>query len=818
MKNIFIHITIILAILFIADSNAKAQKDVPAGKVYGIIADSLSKQPLELVTVMLKTEKDSLIKTRVSKAGGKFELENLHLKKYNLVILFAGYEKKIVPVTLTDNKINSDFGTIYLSKRVNNLKEVEIKGDKLIIQQKADRIIYDMAADPESKVNNVLSMIHKIPYLSVDADDNVLMKGSSSYKVLINGKPSGMLTNNLKEVLRSMPASTVVRIEVITIPPSKYDAEGMAGIINIITNKKVSDGYKGTLNASEGLPQGGPGVGASFTAQQGKFGINSYGGASMYNEPQTTYTMSRNTTGVDPTTLQQNGYNKSDSKNGYFGAELSYEIDSLNLLSGNFDINDNNYHGLDDQTSVLNGSTGLLQSYDLDNTNHGHRGGFDAAVNYQLGFKSSKNTLLTFSYQYSTYSSNAYTNVDISNPVDYPTPDYNQLNYQDSKEQTIQVDYAHPINKVNMEAGLKAILRNSKSNAEYNSFNATDGLFEPDSALSDMFNYTQDVYGAYNSYQFSLKKWSFNAGLRAEYTDVNADFASNGSNTKQNYFNVIPSLSINKSFKDNSSINFGFTQRLRRPSIYRLNPFVDRSNPDFISTGNPNLRPVIMNIIQLGYSNGGGKKVSVYIGTDYTFFNNLDLQVTSYDPLTQITKTTYGNVGKGGGIEGNLNINYAPVKFYNLSINANALCLFVNGTGDASADKLNRTLSHASLSNGFKFNKGWSMNANFDYYSPTPLSLQGVNNGFASTSLSVNKELVKNKLFFSTGVNNPFTKYRNKRTETDGPGFTQTSDNLAYFRSVNFSINYNFGKLNSDIKKSRKSINNDDVSKSGGGM
>jgi ferric enterobactin receptor len=815
MKKIFTYIITILAILFTVGSSAMAQKDVLTIKIHGIIADSVTKQSLNLVTIYLKTEKDSLLKTRVSKANGSFEFENLPIKKYNLVIVSAGYQSKTITI---DNKTTIDLGSIYISKRVNNLKEVEIKGDRPIIQQKADRLIYDMQADPESKVNNVLSMIHKIPYLSVDVDDNVLLKGSSSFKILINGKPSGMLTNNLKEVLRSMPASTVVRIEVITIPPSKYDAEGMAGVINIITNKKVSDGYKGTLNASEGFPQGGPGIGASFTAQQGKFGINSYGGASMYHEPQTNYTNTRNTTGTDPTTLQQNGHNKSDSKNGYFGTELSYEIDSLNLLSGNFNINGYNYHGSDYQTSALDGSTGLIQGYDLASTNHGNGGGVDASINYQLGFKSNKSTLLTFSYQYSGYGSNAHTDVDISNPVDYPTPDYNQVNNQNSKEQTIQVDYAQSIKKVNMEAGLKAILRNSSSNAQYNSLNPADSLYETDPALSDMFNYTQDVYGAYNSYKFNIKKWGFSAGLRAEYTDVNANFLSTASTTKQNYFNVIPALSINKSFKDNSSINLGFTQRIRRPSIYRLNPFVDRSNPDFISTGNPNLRPVIMNIVQVGYSNGGGKKVSIYIGSDYTFFNNLDLQVTSYDPVTHITTANYGNVGKGGGIEGNLNITYTPVKFYNLSINGNALCLFVKGTGEASADKLNRTLSHVSLSNGFKFDKGWSTNANFDYYSPTPSSLQGLNNGFASTSLSVNKELVKNKLFFSAAVNNPFTKYRNRITETTGPDFMQTSTNLTYFRSVSFSINYNFGRLNSDIKKSRKGINNDDVSKGGGGM
>lgn len=814
MKRIFIYLTILFSIVFMSDKQAIAQS--VQHKLYGIIADSATRGPLGFATLNLRNVKDSLIKNTISTADGAFTLEHLQGMKYHLIITSTGYEEKVVDADVA-NPSNINLGTIYLSKKVKTLKEVIITANKPIVQQKADRIVYDMQADPESKVNNVLGMIHKIPYLTIDADDNVQMKGNNSFKVLINGKPSSMLTNNLKEVLRTMPASSVVRIEVITIPPSKYDAEGLAGIINIITNKKVNNGYKGNLNISDRFPSGGPDIGGGFTLQQGKLGVNSYLGAGTHTQPQTTNSINRTTIDTNITTaLKQSGYGKENGKNGYFGTEISYEIDSLNLLSGNFNINGSRYNNSSYQTSLLSGNAGLIQGYNVGNNSYGDGNGFDAAVNYQLGFTKDKNTLLTFSYQYSDYTDNSNNDIDISNPFDYSTPDYKQYNQQSSREQTIQVDYTHPINKVNMEAGIKAILRNSKSNSLYNSLDSATHIFEPEPDMNNLFNYTQNVFGAYNSYQFSIKTWSFSAGLRAEGTHVNANFISTASNSVQNYLNVVPSLAINKSFKNNSSISFGFVQRLRRPSIYRLNPFVDRSDPNFVSTGNPNLRAVTMNIVQMGY-NYNGKTVSVFIGTDYTFVNNLDLQVTKYDPATHITTAMFENTGKGGGQELNFNLNYSPCKFYNLSVNTYALYLMINGTGSDSTSKLNRLLGHVSVSNGFKFERGWSINVNADYNSRNPNSLQGSTNGYFTTSLSVNKELVKNKLYFSAAVNNPFTKFRYSNSETSGPDFVQTNVNQLYFRSVYFSLNYNFGRLNSDIKKNRKGIDNDDVSNNKGG-
>ncbi|MDR3711420.1 MAG: TonB-dependent receptor [Puia sp.] len=811
MKEIYVYF---ICLMFTATGLAQQASAQTKGLISGTVIDSASKEPVGFATISMKTGKDSLVKTTISKADGSLKFENVKPVKYHLVFASTGYEMKTINIDMT-NSADLNLGPILLARKTRNLKVVTVTADRPIVQQRADRIIYDMQVDPESKVTSVLGMIHKIPFLSVDADDNVLMKGNSSFKVLINGKESGMFTNNLKEILKSMPASSVVRIEVITIPPAKYDAEGLTGIINIITDRKIEGGYKGNLNIYDRFPNNGPGAGGSFTAKDGKFGINAFGGANTYTNPQTTYNNRRTTTGADASILKQDGTNSGSGKNGYFGTELSYEFDSLNLLSGNFNISGHRHSGFTYQNSALSATDGtLLQGYDLDNNNHSTGNNFDAALNYQLGFTSDKNTLLTISYRYSQHGSNAFTNIGFSNPVDYTTPDYQQPDNENSREQTVQVDYTRPLHKVKMEAGVKAIFRNSKSDFEYLSLDSANSQFENDASLGNIFNYVQDVFGAYNSYQFSLKKWNFSAGLRAEETYVNADFVSTGTFLDRTYFNIVPSIAINHEFSGNSSLNLGFTQRIQRPGINLLNPFVDRSNPDFVNSGNPELVPVVMNNIQLGYNTTLAKKISLFAAVAYTFFNNLELPATLFDPATQITTTTYENAGKGGGVGLNLNLNYSPARFYTLSVNGNVMQFFVDGTGDVAADRMHILAGRVSVSNGFKLDGSWSANLNMDYQSRAPHSLQGVSNAYASTSLGVSKQLVTGKLYVSGVVNNPFTKFRNNVTTTTSPDFLQVDETQKYFRYASFSLNYNFGRLKSGIKKNRKGINNDDV---GGG-
>ena len=333
------------------------------------------------------------------------------------------------------------------------------------MKQEVDRISYDVQADPESKALTALDMMRKVPLLTVDAEDNIKLKGSANYKILINGKESALVAKSPSDVLRAMPATNIEKIEVITTPPAKYDAEGLSGIINIITKRNADQGYNANVNTRYNSI-GGPGINIGGNVKQGKFGLSVFAGGNRRNNYDAAFGNIQ--TFTDGQSQLQNGVYHNAGNNHYGEAELSYEIDSLNLFTGSFELFQGNF-GQDNgqETSFLNsdGSTG--QQYQEQTTGSASFEGLDASINYQLGFKKKKDQLLTLSYKYS-YSPNLQ---NINNlfleRLDYPEsvqPDFTQYNNAGEKSHTIQVDYAEPFKVVILEVGGKAILRNDFSN------------------------------------------------------------------------------------------------------------------------------------------------------------------------------------------------------------------------------------------------------------------------------------------------------------------------------------------------------------------
>lgn len=808
--HISMKLKLLLLILFsIVMAPAFGQAGQALFAVNGTATDSLSKQPLAYVTVNLRNEAKQLVRTTVTKTDGTFRFEKLPSGQYLLSMISVGFKTKILPVDFTDNnKPSINLGSIALGTQTTQLKTVAITADRPIIKQEVDKLIYDLKSDPDSKSSNVLEMMRKVPLLTVDGDDNILLKGNSGYRIFVNGKPSSMMERDPKNILKSMPASTIQSIEVITNPSSKYDAEGMAGIINIVTNRKISNGYNGTLNLSHVFPVGGPRLGGSFSSKQGRLELSGYFGGNISNSPEVLSSISRLTTGSNPTSLNQNNTAKWDGKNGYAEVGISYEIDSLNLISGQFNINGNNQDGVNTQSSVLNEAGNMVEGYDLYNNNTAGGRGLNVGLNYQLGFKSSKQRLLTFSYQYYTFNNRQDAALTASNRVNYTTPDYLQHNEGESSEQTVQVDYVQPVKKLNIEMGVKAIIRDNKSDFQYLGFNAATGNFEADPSRSNKFDNNQNVLGAYNSYTYTLQNWSFKAGARVEETLIDADFISTSSQLNKNFFNIVPSVSINKRFKNSSTLNFGFSQRIQRPGIYQLNPFVDRSNPNFESSGNPNLRPAVSNSIQIGYSRT--QKASLNLMLGYNYFNDLIMPVVIFDPATNITRSTFDNTGKARLFTFNANINYPITKKWSSSFNGRIAHGRVRGIVNGQLVKNQGFMYGASLNSGYNLEKGWRVSTNVFLNGPN-LSIQGTSNPYASVSFTVNKDVVKDKLSFSTTVNNPFSKYRDNIRSSFGPDFTQTNINRAYFRGFTASLNYRFGKLKEAVKKNKRGISNDDV-------
>ncbi|WP_048905901.1 outer membrane beta-barrel protein [Pedobacter sp. V48] len=798
MKNLQLRLLLIIGFFAIITSYSQsaAQTITPNFSVTGKLMDSLTNKPAGWATINIIGTTNAIVKTGISDSTGIFILSQIPSGTYKLEIVSVGYKPKTFAISLQDTtKQQVNQGLVLLSPDAKQLKGVNITGSKPIVTQEIDRLVYDLQADPDSKGNSLLEMMRKIPFVSLDAEQNIRLKNSTSFKIFINGRPSGMIENNPKEVLRSMPASTIEKIEVITNPPAKYDAEGFAGIINIVTNKKPADGYNGSLNFNESFPAGGPGVGGSFNFKSGKLIASVFTGGSLSKTPATINNLVRNDFGDDPQTLIQDGNSKSRGRTGYLGTDVSYEITPLQLLSAQINLNGNKNSQLNNQVSSLTQNGDLLQGYHVQNTYEGHSDYIDASVNYQISSKSKKGKALTLSYRYTNFNSNNQNNLILSQITNYPYSGFLQNNQAGSNEHTAQADYSDKFKNWGLESGIKAILRSNSSNFDYSAaqFQAND------------FEISQDVFSAYTSVAYNHgKNIGIKAGLRAEQTIVDGDIS-------QDYLNLIPSLSIAYQLKGGDNINFGFSQRLRRPGINRLNPFVDRSNPNTESTGNPNLMPSSVNNILAGYNHNG--KVSVNLGLAYSLFSNLDFRIFTYDPTSGITRNTFANIGKGAVLAADLNLGYTATKNLNFSFNGSFNYLDIKTEGNVIPPSKD-LFYNFTLTGGYRPTPEWRLGANLSVIGKNPASktFQSITQGQVNTSFSSSHELIKGKLNLTAALNNPFYKFRTLKTTTSGFDFTELSNNQSYLRSYRISLNYNFGRLKDEVRKTRRGIKNDDVS------
>ncbi len=796
-------IILIAAILNGMSFTAFAQTDT----VKGVVVDSVTRSPQAYISVSLTdTATKQPVKGIQSSANGSFELKDVPSGAYQLKISAIGYKTRTIDVRVSLAQPVVDLGNIGLSPLATQLKEVSVTAAKQVVKQEVDRLIYNVQADPDNKAMDMLDMMRKVPLLSVDGSNNIQLKGSGNYKILIDGKESALMVHNPSAILQSMPASNIESIEVITIPPAKYDAEGLAGIINIITKKQKLQGYSFNINSRDDNVLG-PATNLDFAVQEGKFGFDMATGYGINGHYPTDFGTTE-TFLANQSSLVQNGTRLTGSWSDYVVLTFSYEIDSLNLVNVNFDHFTNTFYPAGNEVSDLFSNTGaLLQQYDLNTTGYNHPGGTDAGINYQLGFKKSKAQLLTLSYFYNDVETKSFLNNVFSNQVNFNQANYEQSDNSGTKTQTAQIDYVQPVKKVlQIEAGVKGIFRNNFS--DFNSdVQNTAGQYIADPAQSDDFKYEQDVYSLYNSYQAKAGDWAVKAGWRFEYT------VDNTGTLKNSYHNLIPSVALQHKFSK-SSVNFGFTERIQRPGIAQLNPFVNVSNPDFVSTGNPNLKPELNHILELNYIHIDQNTVTS--GLSYAFSNNA-IQNVSYYAIEAInnksdttTVNTYENLGSNRTLNYNFSANLNLTKQFRFNLNGRVSRVWLQGDYNGQNYSNSGYTGNAFAGPSYLFNNGYRLSFNLSYNNGS-INLEGRNGYNLSSQLLLSKSFFNKKLSLSMIANNPWLRYKNTNTYTNTPDFMQTSYNQNAYRSFYFSFNFNFNKLKSSIKRTKVSINNDDL-------
>jgi outer membrane receptor protein involved in Fe transport len=713
-----------------------------------------------------------------------------------------------------NNKTFIDLGLILLSENATKLNEVEVVAQRPLVKVDIDKLVYSAKDDPEASTSNVLDMLRKVPMVTVDGEDNIQLKGSSSYKIYLNGKPSNMISSNPSQVLKSMPANTVKNIEVITEPGAKYDAEGVGGIINIITEKRSDDGYSGSVGANTDT-YGGYGLNGNAALKYGKFGFNGYAGYNHFRRPKSESSYIREDFDPSPiNNLTQNGKTSVKGNHLYFNLGLSYELDTLNL----FNVSVSRFGGKFTSDGYTNAKSAGTQNYgyNSESSSTSEFGGIDVSADYQRTFKK-KDELLTISYRYE----------ENPNNLDYETHYYDVTgNYfyaegyrQKSKnkaggsEQTGQIDYANPLDKNNsIEAGLKFIYRDNTSRGNNTYYDVDTDEWKNDASRKNDLDHTQSIFAGYVGYGYKTGKFGVKAGLRGEYTDQNIHFMSiNDTTIQNNFFDLVPSLTVSYQLGMTQTLKVGYNMRISRPGIWYLNPYVNDLNPTNISYGNPKLNSEQTHNFNLSFGTFS-QKVNLNATLNYDYTKNA---ITSYSFVKDgVTNNTYGNIGKNQNIGLNLYASWTPITILRLNANTNFNYTNIESSTDNNL-KNSGFAGHGFAGAMLTLPNDFRIGANAGVFS-SRIQLQTKQSAYYFYSFNVLKSFLNKKMDVNLSVSNPFSEYLKFKSTTTGEGFRQKVQTMQPMRSLNLRISYRFGELKSSIKKVQRTISNDDLKNDAG--
>ena len=817
MKNYFC--SLLLLLLASIPMNTNAQKAQIPYSVKGVLVDSLSKEsePYATIRISFLKNPDKPVQLAITSDNGKF---NEKLKEPgNYIILFSSVGKKPVQrsFTLTEKAPTADLGTILISEATEMLKGVEVVAQKPLVKAEIDKVTYSIEDDPDSKTNSTLEMLRKVPLVTVDGEDKIQVNGSSNFKIHVNGKPNTMMSNNPKEVLKSLPANSVKSIEVITEPGAKYDAEGIGGILNIITVSGSSmQGYTVSLNA--GVNNQGYNAGAYGTVQVGKFTVT--GNYSYNHNDSPGYTSSSNREDFTSDTYKYlSQQNSGKSKGGFnFGSmEGSYEIDSLNLVSFSMQMYGGNYDSKSNsQTQMLNSLREHTYSYNTINRSSNMYGSIGANFDYQHSFKK-KGEYLTFSYRYNATPDNSEAYTEYKDICDYPYELRNQHYDNDARtdEHTFQLDYTNPISSMqNIDFGAKYILRNNKSESQY--FKEYNGEYQVDENLTDNFKQTQNILATYGDYMLKWKKMGAKVGVRYEHTFMNVEYDKMPEkNFDAGFDDIVPSMVFSYQLGQTKTLRATYNMRISRPGIWYLNPFRNTSNPTNISYGNPDLETEKAHSVGLAFSSFSAK-FNINANLGYSFVNN---GIQNYSFINNgVMESTYGNIGHTQRTTLSLWMNWNPGKKTRISVNASGS--YVDLKSDEAFLKQSNNGFQGNLFLNAQQTLPW--NLRFSLYgggSSPNISLQAKGASFSYYGFSLNRSFLKEKrLTVSLNSSNLFHKYLTLKNETITDTFRSWSKTRQVQQSYGLNISWRFGELKAQVKKANRTINNDDLLSGGNGQ
>ena len=834
MKQTLISMALILMLALCA----KAQNTQHSYTITGVVADSVTHEgePYATLTIARADSAANPLKQALTDIEGRFSISSSGTGSYLLMVRSMGRKPMQRAYTVDATTRTIDLGTLLLQDGGNQLETVEVVAYKPLVKADIDKIAYSVEDDPEANTNTVIEMLKKVPMVTVDGQDNIRVNGNSSFKIYVNGKPNNMMTKNPKEILKSMPASSIKKIEVITNPGPKYDAEGVGGILNIVTEGKGPEGYNATFSGRANNSSYGGGLYA--TVKQGKLTMSVNYNASSNHSPKGYTYSDRSQIGTDGTVTSStvaDGYTKGHSLWQGGDVEASYEIDTLRLITGSFSLSKftSKRDALNTAFSTMPATGQLLYGYRSPSHSKENWDDYSASLDYQRSF-SVKDRLLTLSYRLESSPSTSdsrYLYTDREAADDWQTfidrmRDQRMDGDENTMEHTFQIDYTTPFAKHHTwEAGVKYILRRNKSDNDRYNLGTGDKDETYDSDNSSHYRHHNDILAAYTGYGLTLDKWSARLGLRYEHTLQKVEYLlGRGTNFHKNFDDLVPSARLGYKFSDATNLSLGYKMRINRPGIWYLNPYLDDRIPDAISQGNPNLDTEKSHAVDLQFSSYNSKLTYTLTGT-YRFVNN---SIESVDRLVNdrdieglpnptgkdVIYSSYANIGHIQYAGLMAYANWTPITNTRITLNGS---VGYSHMSDGQSLRNHGWCTNIDASLQQAFAKTWIFNASYYVQTPQP-TLQGKDARYQWYNFSLSKSFMDKRLTLTAYIINPFGKrYFCYRSETVADNFRTTASSSWCQLYYGVSVRFRIGKLKASVKHTERTVENNDVKQGGRG-
>ncbi len=802
-KNIFLALTLLLSAIVFAQK-PEAKKITISGK----IVEKGSNQPLEYATVIFENTKNQQLSGGITDEKGNFKFE-IVAGTYNARAEFISFKNVVIPQK--EFSTNTDLGVISMEADAAQLEAVDVIAEKSTVEIKLDKRVYNVGKDMMVKGGTVSDVLDNVPSVTVDAEGTVALRGNENVKILIDGKPSGLAGINIADALKLLPADAVEKVEVITNPSARYDAEGGGGIINIVIRKGKANGLNGSFMVNAGYPET-YGASANLNKKTNDFNLFSNIGYNYRSNPGNSLVDAEyfNADGSTSQYIHERRTNDRLSKgfNVNFGADLNITKSATWTNAVTFRKNKgenpdnvyfNNFDALNNPTSVRNRLNNQIND----------EFSIEYSSNFTKKFKKEDHKL-TVDVAVSQNRENEFATIYdqiLGNPASLRTQGTSNKN--DQQRNLFQLDYVLPIGKNGrFEAGYRGSFQN----------NFTDFVVTPISDFSNTLEYVENVNAFYTQFGSKIKKFSYFLGMRFEDSHIEVNSLSlNDFNTK-NYNNFFPSATLNYEFSESSSLSLSYSKRINRPRGRFLNPVSSLSSNINIFQGNPDIDPSLTDAVDLGYLKKWSKvtfNTSAYINITNDAFQFIRKESGLFEAGVPVILSTPINLSKEYRTGFEFNLNYSPYKWWRLNGNFNAFRSETQGDYsyvDYLGNTITQNFDNEALSWFTRISSKVTLPYKIDWqtngtYNAPQKTAQGKSLGVASMNIAFSKDVLKDKGTIALNVSDVFNS-RKRIYDTYIPNVVSSHSEMQWReRQIMLTFTYRFNKQKNEREKQKREDN-----------